>query len=374
MKILNSKILQENILRRSEELIKTGHIGACEVIVMQNGEKILHESYGCDKGRMYRLASMTKPVTAAAVLSEVQNGRLSLDDKVSKYISGFADMYIGQLDENGRVILKEKANREITVAMLLDHTSGMMSDAVGIGMAQEAAMTDSDRYDLESTVRYYKHAYLSFQPGESAFYSPVAAFNIAARIVELTSGMSFDKYIEKYITGPLGVSDITFVPSEAQWVRMASMHTFDGSRTGIDNMPRILFDGCPPTCYYGGAGLAGSAEAYSAFAEMLLNEGRYNGREILRPEMVHLLKKPHVPMGGNPEDAQWWGLGVRVIVKDSIIPAGSFGWSGAYGTHFWVDTANRVTAVYMKNSRYDGGSGAQTAVWFEQDVVNSFEG
>lgn len=374
MKKINGKILRENISRRNESLINAGHIGSSEVIIMQNGETLLHESYGCDKGRVYRLASMTKPVTAAAVLSEVQRGRLSLDDKVSEYISGFTDMYVGQLDESGHVRPKEKANREITVSMLLNHTSGMMSDAVGIGMAQEAAMDDSDRYDLESTVKFYKHSYLSFQPGESAFYSPVAAFNIAARIVEITSGMPFNKYVEKYITEPLGISDMTFVPAEEQWTRMAPMHTFDGSKTGIDNMPRVIFDGCPLTCFCGGAGLAGTAEAYSAFAEMLLNEGSYSGREILKPEMVSLLKKPYVPMGGNPEDSQWWGLGVRVIVKDSIIPAGSFGWSGAYGTHFWADPANRVTAVYMKNSRYDGGSGAQTAVWFEQDVVNSFEG
>ena len=373
MKKLDRELLNDKISQRQNGLVASGHIGAGEVIVTQDGEELMHESYGCCKGLIYRLASMTKPVTAVSVLSEVQRGRLSLDDSISKYISGFSDMYVGELDGNGKVVFKEKAQNDITVAMLLNHTNGIMSDVNGVGAVQENAMTDEERQTLESVTRVYERSALSFQPGKSAFYSGRAAFDVAARIVEMTSDMPFDRYVSRYIAEPLGLSDLTFTPSEEQWERMSPMYTFDGHNKGTDNMPRITFDGCPITCFCGGAGLAGSARDYSVFAEMLLNEGTYRGVQILKPEIMRYMKKPYVPTSWNPEDPQWWGLGVRVIVKDYIIPAGSFGWSGAYGTHFWIDTANRVTVVYMKNSRYDGGAGSQTSVWLEQDVTESFK-
>ena len=107
MQILDSGLLYKNITGRQKQLMETGHVGRCEIIVRQNGTKVFHESFGCEKNLLYRLASMTKPVTAAAVLSEVQRGRLSLEDKVSKFLKGFADQYVGTLDENGNVIPKE---------------------------------------------------------------------------------------------------------------------------------------------------------------------------------------------------------------------------------------------------------------------------
>ena len=113
MKLLDCKLLDKNITRRQNHLIDSGHVGCCEIVVRQNGTKILHKSFGCEQNLMYRLASMTKPVTAVAVLSEVQKGRLSLDDKVSKFFQGFADQYVGMLDDKGNVVSKEKVKEEI---------------------------------------------------------------------------------------------------------------------------------------------------------------------------------------------------------------------------------------------------------------------
>ena len=108
MKLLDCKLLDKNITRRQNHLIDSGHVGCCEIVVRQNGTKILHKSFGCEQNLMYRLASMTKPVTAVAVLSEVQKGRLSLDDKVSKFFQGFADQYVGMLDDKGNEIIFKK--------------------------------------------------------------------------------------------------------------------------------------------------------------------------------------------------------------------------------------------------------------------------
>jgi len=374
MRALNSELLHKNLTKRQNGLMEDGHVGRCEILIRQNGAKVFHESFGCEKNLMYRLASMTKPVTAVAVLLEVQKGRLSLQDKVSKFFKGFANQFVGMLDENRTVIPKEKVKNEITVERLLNHTNGLLSDIGGVGEAQECAMTMEDRQSLTTVTNYIDHVMLSFQPGEMAFYSATAAFDVAARIVELTSEMPFAEYVEQGIMKPLGITDITFRPSEEQWNRMSQMHYFDGKKVWYEDLGKTIFEGFPLTYYCGGAGLAGTAEAYSAFAEMLLNDGFSRNTAVLAPEMVKLMRKPYVPISGDPNDAQWWGLGVRVIADDQYtLPKGCFGWSGAYGSHFWVDPENHITAVYMKNSRYDGGAGAQSSTWFEEDVANSFE-
>ena len=126
-----------------------------------------------------------------------------------------------------------------------------------------------------------------------------------------------------------------------------------------------------PLIYFcGGASLVSSVSDYSNFAEMLLAGGKNaNGERIISHDMINMMQAPSVSNEVMP-GPQKWGLGVRVITSDDYthLPVGSFGWSGAYGAHMWVDTTNKITAVYMKNSLYDGGSGALTAVNFEDDI------
>ena len=371
MKKINQDILQRKITDRQNGLLESGHVGRCEIIVNQEGKTIFHKSFGCEQNLVYRLASMTKPVTAVAVLSEVQRGHISLDEKVSKYFKGFKNKYVGMLDENGKPAPKEKAKTEITIKQLLNHTNGLLSDIGGVCYPQELTETQQDRENLTTISNFIENkVLLSFQPGETAFYSATAAFDIAARIVEMTSSMAYNEYVDEFIFKPLGITDITFVPTEEQWQRMSLMHSLEDGKVHYSDPGKTIFEGFPLTYFCGGAGLCGTAAAYSVFAEMLLNDGG----NVLKPEMVKLMQTPTVPISWNPEDSQWWGLGVRVIENDNyILPKGCFGWSGAYGSHFWVDPANRITAVYMKNSRYDGGAGAQTSNWFEEDVVNSLQ-
>ena len=123
-----------------------------------------------------------------------------------------------------------------------------------------------------------------------------------------------------------------------------------------------------------GAGLAGTVEDYCAFAMMLYRRGAgVNGR-VLQPESIATMSRPWVPLGTPGVGGSFnWGLGCRVIPGPDRIGEGSFGWSGAFGTHFWVDPNNEIVAVYMKNSMYDGGAGCRTANAFEEDVMGSAE-
>ena len=370
MKLLNSSLLEKNITARQNSLLESGKLGGSEILIKQNGQTVFHKSFVNKINSMYRLASMTKPVATVAVLIEVERGNLSLDDKVSKYLSGFANMYVGKVDENGKAVPKEPVKKEITVEQLLNHTNGLFSDADGPGAHQRDLFKRADMQNLASYVYKIERSLLSFQPGEYAYYSGGAAHSVAARLVEIVSGVPFNEYVYENIVKPLGTQDITFVPTDEQWERMVKVHNYDGEKASYTDIGKVMFDGMPLTFYSGAAALGGTAEAYSAFAEMLLNDGG----NILKPESVALMRKAYVPISWNPEDSQWWGLGVRVINDDKyVLPKGSFGWSGAYGTHFWVDVENKITAVYMKNSYYDGGAGAQTANWFEEDVMNSFQ-
>ena len=134
-----------------------------------------------------------------------------------------------------------------------------------------------------------------------------------------------------------------------------------------------VFENYPCTHYLGGAGLVSSLSDYGSFAKMLLNQGETENGRILKSSTFNQLCTPQVSKEIMPWQERW-GLGVRVITEDSYphLPKGTFGWSGAYGSHFWIDPINKIAAVFMKNSKYDGGAGNQSARNFEEAVYSSF--
>ena len=167
--------------------------------------------------------------------------------------------------------------------------------------------------------------------------------------------------------------DPTFAPTPEQWERMIPMHDRVEEKSVVKpTKPGTIFEGFPTTYFAGGAGLASTLRDYIRFAEMLQNGGRLDGVQILTEDSVRQMATPQLPKAIAPGN-EVWGLGVRVIARDAYgpLPVGTFGWSGAYGTHFWVDPVNKITAIYLKNSHYDGGSGAKTARQMEEDVHQS---
>ena len=152
------------------------------------------------------------------------------------------------------------------------------------------------------------------------------------------------------------------------------MHNkIDGNNSVAKMKENCIFYDYPCMHYLGGAGLVSTLDDYSKFAKMLLNKGKTPKKQILSEETFRLLHTPFVSEEIMPSNERW-GLGVRVIVKESYktLPVGTFGWSGAYGSHFWVDPTNKVAAVFMKNSLFDGGAGNESARNFEKAVNDSF--
>ncbi len=380
IKILDAEKLDKNISETALKDISAGKIPGCSVIVYQKGKKLFEDSYGytniytkkpIEKNTLFRLASMTKPVTAVAVLLQLQKNKLKLEDKVSKYFPGFCKLKIEIRSADGTHRLVTPS-REVTLLDLLTHTGGFGSDETGTEITD--AIPSESKSDLLSAVKYYeKEMMLSFDPGSMRSYSPVAAFDVLAAIVSLTSGREIDEFMQENIFSPLGMTDTSFAPDAEKRIRFADMFSISG---GIPNSEELdeIFSGFPLSYHAGGAGLAGTADDYSAFAEMLCDSATGRKKTILKKESADLMRTAKmVPSDINENPSEVFGLGVRTTLREKTLPEGVFGWSGAYGTHFWVDPANEITAVYMKNSFYDGGAGCMTAIQFEKDVMNSLK-
>lgn len=377
-------LLQEHTLFDMSD----GRIGGTGLCVMQEGREI-YKSYNgpvsfatgkpladCGDSTIFRLASMTKPITTVAALLQVSRGKLELDTPITDLLPQFGDLWVGHMVD-GKVAPKERAHRPLTLRLLLNHTSGLGVNHPAVGN-QEASLTPDMRSSLSAVVDFWSKSYLGFQPAEAQLYSPTAAFDVVARLVEMTADMPYDEFVRQEITDPVGMTDTTFAPTEEQWSRMIAMHDrrdVDGKGVGIDgSQPACVFENYPVHSFCGGAGLCATLPDYIRFAQFLLHEGvTADGRRILPAEWVREMRTPCVPYEIMPFRERW-GLGVRVItIEDHWMPKGCFGWSGAYGSHFWVDPVNQITAVYMKNSRHDGGSGARTSAVFEQDVYACLE-
>ena len=387
MQYLNPEKLNELLTKRTAEDMADGRIGGTGLCVMQDGKEIYKAYNGkwsyeqdipltAENGdtTIFRLASMTKPITAIATLIQVSRGKFGLDDPITDLLPQYADMWVGEL-KDGQVVAKEPAKRVLTPRMLLSHQNGLHAGDLG---NRQGLGSPEDMQDLAHIVDFFATLKLDFQPTESQMYSPTAAFDVCARLVELTSGMDYNTFVTKEIFEPLGMTNTTFIPTEEQWSRFIKMHT----RTEVDGVgvsgdgpthPGSIFENFPLTWFSGGAGLCSTLPDYVKFAEMLLNEGRLpDGTQLVPAELIRDMATPCVPFEIMPARERW-GLGVRVITEEHWMPKTCFGWSGAYGSHFWVDPVNKITAVYMKNSRYDGGAGSQTSSYFEQDVYASLE-
>ena len=284
------------------------------------------------KDAIFSLASLTKPVTAAAVLMLVEEGRIRLTDPVSQFIPEFKDLKVAVTPSQ-----TVPASRSITIRDLLTHTSGLVAPP---RIPTEPAAT------LATVIPRFGAEPLEFQPGSRWTYSNTVAFDTLARIVEIVSGKTYDRFLRDRIFEPLGMKDTAHVLDAAQKPRFA--RRYDVVPGGLKPFER--FD--PPLYFGGGWGLHSTAQDYFRFAQMLLNGGEFEGRLLLSPRAVELMSGIHIPdtlPGRQPGES--WGLGVRVIsssaLRASWLSTGSFGWSGASGTHFWVDPEKHLVAVLM---------------------------
>jgi CubicO group peptidase (beta-lactamase class C family) len=314
------------------------------------------------KDAIFRIASMSKPITAVAILILMEEGKLRLTDPVSRFIPEFKDTKVAietapyRPAANGQpardaAYYTMPAERAITIRDLLTHTSGLESGTLGNRIGARMSPRNTS-FNLEKYVPTLGQVPLDFQPGSRWSYSLLAGMETLGRIVEVASGMTFDQFLKQRLFDPLEMTDTTFVPSDAQLARSVTLYDGrDGTLTRIDTPGWLT----TKTLFSGGGGLWSTTEDYMRFGMMLVNGGALNGKRILSPRTVDLMGTNQVGelysgTGGSVKGLGF-GLGVDVVLDNAAsgrrVSNGTFAWGGAFGTYFWVDRKEALVGVLM---------------------------
>ena len=379
--------LSSERLKRIGELmqrqIDAKNFSGAVTLVARHGRIVHHEAHGLmdleakkpmQKDAIFRIMSMTKPVVGVAVLMMMEEGKVRLNDPISRFIPEYAELKAavplpaapagrggaaaaaGAAGGRGAAppprFYTLPADRQITVRDVLTHTSGLTSGTISNfesrRVSRKQGETLADYLPRLGTVP------LEFQPGTRWAYSAGDGFDVLSRVVEVASGMPINRFLQQRLFDPLGMKDTTYIPPNAN-PRLAKLYsrTADGLRPQQD--PGFM-DG---VYFSGGGGLFSTAEDYAQFAQMLLNEGQLNGRRLLSPRAVEMMRSMYAAdtLPGRPR-GEGFGLSVRVVVdpiaRNTFLSEGSYGWSGLFGTHFWVDPKEKIIAVLMAQTSPQG--------------------
>jgi CubicO group peptidase (beta-lactamase class C family) len=347
------------------------------LLVITRGGKIAHVSQrghrDADAGlpvepdTIWRIYSMTKPITSVAAMMLYEEGALSLFDPVAKFIPSFGDLRVYRQGMAAAPVTA-RAAEPMLVWHLLTHTSGLtygFQQANAVDEAYRAAgffLDPPPEHDLASACDVWAGLPLLFEPGAEWNYS--VSTDVVGRIVEIVSGQSLDEFFAQRIFGPLGMSDTGFTVSDAERARMTALYMHDPETATAVPFPGVdPISAEPPQLLAGGHGLASTAADYHRFTQMLLRRGELDGVRLRAPRTVELMTANHLPGNatlpefGRPlldlviNEGYGFGLGLAPLVDPiaakTLSVAGEYRWEGAAGTAFWVDPAEELTVLFF---------------------------
>jgi CubicO group peptidase (beta-lactamase class C family) len=368
----------ERIPALLKEAVEKKQIAGGVALVARRG-KVIHVSAAGSRdiesktpmaeGVIFRIASMSKPITSVAVMQLVEDGKLKLTDPLSKYVPEFKDMKVAVPSRDGKSFETVKAEREITIHDLLTHSSGityriMSKPHVG-KLYEEAGVCDGlveAPVSLAENVRKIAKLPLVCQPGSAWEYG--LNTDVLGHVVDVVSGQSLEDYMRARIFKPLKMNDTCFNLSREKHSRLASLYSIreDKSFHKVGEKAvttgSFVYSGTVPTradnrYFSGGAGLVSTAGDYFRFGQLMLNGGELDGARVLKAETVRAMTKNQLgKITIMPDNAQMgYGFGVlseeaKKAQKDPS-GVGTFGWGGAFGTYFWVDPKNELVGVVM---------------------------
>lgn len=358
-----NKNIAADVESRMLKFMEEKKISGAVTLAYHNGHIIHHQATGLadiDKGlpmtkeSLFRIASLTKNVTAIAVIIQHERGKLSVNDEVSKYIPAFEKIKIKGSDKPV----------DLKIRHLMSHTSGI-----------NVPGNDGSK-SLKEISEQAASKPLNFAPGTQWKYS--RGLDVCARIVEITSGMSFADFLDKEIFGPLKMTDTGFYPNEEQGKRLVITYqpTEDGKGIMASTAERLT---TPPKGKFTpspSGGLISSAKDMGRFYQMLLNGGELNGTRILSAETV---KKVRESQTGNHKagfvPGSAWALGFGLVKEPQGVTAmlnpGTFGHGGAFGTQGWVDPVTKTVYVLMiQRTKFGNSDGSDIREGFQQAVAN----
>ena len=377
----------DRITQMTQKYVDEGKLAGAITMVARDGKLVHFEAVGkkgaddprpLKKDDLFRIYSMTKPITAAAAMQLYEQGKFHLNDPIHRFIPEFKDLTV--LNEEGEQV---PVKNHMTMQQLLSHTTGMsygfdpQNDPVD-QLYVEAKLWDHE--DLDSLMKTVSKLPLKFEPGSAWHYS--IAVDVTGAIVERISGQSFDKYLEEQIFDPLGMDDTFFqLPAEKK-ARFLPNNYWDPQNNKLVAMDAELlvqtgallpgaseksamFNFDEVSLYSGGGGLISTAMDYLKFAEMMRNGGELGGVRILGEKTIKYMTKNHltaslitsgagespVSILGERDLGAGFGLGFGVVadtVKTGVLgSSGEFSWGGAAGTVFWIDPVEEMVVVGM---------------------------
>jgi CubicO group peptidase (beta-lactamase class C family) len=367
-------------------LVDEGKIAGVVTWVARRGQVVHQDAYGLadtaanrpmSQDTYFYVYSMTKPITSVALLMLYEEGRFQLTDPVARYLPELANLKLYGGDAGGRMTLRDPA-RQPTIEDVFRHTAGFLygpAGTRGIDKAYgEANVMGGTLADLTKRLGTLP---LAYEPGTQWIYS--VSHDVQARLVEVLSGMPFDEFVRTRIFEPLGLKHTVFGRPDALKDQFAVIYRPDEAGklvpTGALDAPGAA------TKVLGGFSVSATAADYGRFAQMLVNSGELDGVRLLSRKTIDLMDSNHLPAGvargaagGGAAAGEGYGLGVRVVTNPAqagnLTSEGTFGWSGAAGTHFFVDRSEELVAVFMIQ-KMGGTDGPEMARQFETLVYQA---
>jgi CubicO group peptidase (beta-lactamase class C family) len=344
------------------KMVDDGALANVVTLVSRHGEIVHLDAYGVQDvsaptvpvkpDSIFRIASMTKPITSAALMILWEEGRFALTDPVAKHIPEFAGLKVRRADGS-----LEEQRAPQTMEQLMSHTAGfgLASEyaALAAGGGADLSYASLRAGDLQAMVDKLAKLPLFYQPGTDWRYGP--SVDIQGYIIQKLSGQTLDVFFEERLFKPLGMCDTGFCVDPAKGARVVRLHKWDDKGKATPVGPANTFPTTPPKFLAGGGGLLSTVQDYWRFSQMMLNAGEFEGRRYLRASTVERMRTSVLAPGVNvtlySPDTRGLGFGLGFAVIEDAVAAKtsqgvrSFYWGGAFGTWFWIDPVNDMIVI-----------------------------
>jgi CubicO group peptidase (beta-lactamase class C family) len=342
-----------------QEHVDAGRLAGAQGLVLRQGQVAFQQSWGyrdlemrdpLENDDIFRICSMTKPITSVAVMMLWEEGRFTLADPVARFLPALGAVQVARLGDGASTanLPTERPRRAMTIQDLLRHTSGL-TYGLFANSPVDSLYVRANLFaapGLEAMVAKLGEIPLRDHPGARWNYS--MSTDVLGRLVEVVSGMPFDAFLRTRIFEPLGMRDTEFRIADSKRARVSRSYRHSGAQPTltVNEGP----DACSPAAILsGGAGLASTARDYARFAQMLLSGGELNGVRLLGRKTVELMRTDHLGELPGPAAGTGFGLGFAVKEAPNSLPTsvGTYFWEGLHGTFFWIDPVEELVGIFM---------------------------
>ena len=371
------------------------HVPGAVALVMRDGRVVYRKAFGVDNmfsqsplrtDAIVRIASQTKAITSVGLMLLYDEGKFQLDDPISKYLPAFQNpRVLATFNPKDTTYTTVPATGEITIRQLFTHTSGISYPVIGTkearaiyAKARIPSGIGTPAGSLAKSMDALGPLPLMHQPGERFTYG--LSVDVLGRLIEVLAGQPLDQYLRTRLFAPLGMQDTWFYLPADKKARLAQLYTENAAHQTVPMEPR---DGMVPdypkaaggTYFSGGAGLSSTIDDYAHFLQMLLDQGTYQGRRLLRPATVALMTQNQI--GEVNQGDHKFGLGFSLTTAEHAakhpggLSAGSYEWGGIFGTTYWVDPQQKLV-VLIYTQKYPNSTSRDLADKFKVAVYQSF--